>query len=275
MRRKINSRPEIKRGPLSKEEKTKIENFHPTKTDEEIARLIKRPPKQVTAYKNEYLANAPALSVKRNEADDYRIELHSDMDWARFQSEFTKDELVFFENDYINYRGQIKDVTTSERKQLYNLITLNIFMHRHNADRMKVQSDIQRMERLLEREYDLPEENQNHERIIQLETQIQSSRSATNSQTKEYKDLLEKSGAIQRDLKSTRDQRIKNLEDRGKFIVFLKELEMEDRRKGIGEIVGLMDLAVDRERERLSELHTYADGVVDRPLLIPEEGNEP
>lgn len=274
MRGKRNTKPDIKRGPISREDKTKIENWCKTKTDEEIGRLIGRPEKQVATYRQFYLARAPQIEVERTEAEQYRLELHTDMDWNRLQKEFTREELKYFENDYINYRGQLKDITTSEKKQLFNLITLNIFMHRHNTDRMKVQEDIKRLERLVEAEYAQPEERQNRDRIHELEMYIQTARSATASQTKEYKDLLEKSQGLARDLKTTRDQRIKHLEDRGKFIVFLKELEQEDRRKGIGEIVGLMDLAVDKEKRRLTSLHTFADGMIDKPLLIPDDDNE-
>lgn len=261
---------DVKRGPLSADEKAKIEVLQETKTDEEISSLLKRPLKQVRDYKHEYLANAPAAIVKRNEAEEYRRELHSQADWILFQTQFTPQELTFFEGDYINYRGQLKDMTPAERKQLYHLITLDIFMQRHNADRMKAQKDIDRLETLLKRQYDQPQESQNQELIINLESQIQACRSSSNSKTKEYKDLLDKYQSILRDLKTTRDQRIKNLEDRGKFVIFLKQLEEEDRRRVIGEVSGLMDLAVEKEKDRLSSYHKYMDGMVDIPLLTPD-----
>jgi hypothetical protein len=71
----------------------------------------------------------------------------------------------------------------------------------------------------------------------------------------------------------SRDQRIKNLEDRGKFIGLLKELELNERRQNIGEIVGLMDLAVEKEKWRLGAPHKFGDGLIDQPYLTPESVN--
>jgi len=106
--------------------------------------------------------------------------------------------------------------------------------------------------------------------IMELNTQIQACRTSTGAKSKENNELLAKHSAILKDLKSTRDQRIKNIEDRGKFIVLLKELEMESRKNSIAEIVGLMDLSVENEKKRLSKFHKFPDGNVDRPLLTPE-----
>jgi len=273
MKRRSTSKTGIRRGPLSKDEKDKIASLEISKTVEEIAALLKRSPVQVKSYLDEYIANAPTVIAQRSEIEELRHELHSQIDWVRFSTEFTPEELIFFENDYINYRVMLKDITQAERKDLYRLITLDIFMHRHNVDRMKAQGDIDRLERLIRREYDLPESQQNLERIQALEIQLGAARSATNQKTKEYKDLLDKAQDISKSLKMSRDQRIKNLEDRGKFIGLLKELELNERRQNIGEIVGLMDLAVEKEKWRLGAPHKFGDGLIDQPYLTPESVN--
>jgi len=273
MKRRSTSKTGIRRGPLSKDEKDKIASLEISKTVEEIAALLKRSPVQVKSYLDEYIANAPTVIAQRSEIEELRHELHSQIDWVRFSTEFTPEELIFFENDYINYRVMLKDITQAERKDLYRLITLDIFMHRHNVDRMKAQGDIDRLERLIRREYDLPESQQNLERIQALEIQLGAARSATNQKTKEYKDLLDKAQDISKSLKMSRGQRIKNLEDRGKFIGLLKELELNERRQNIGEIVGLMDLAVEKEKWRLGAPHKFGDGLIDQPYLTPESVN--
>jgi len=259
-----------RRGPLSLDEKKKIEVMAETKSDEEIATLLKRSVKQIATYKNDYMSNAPVLVVKRSEAEEFKRELHAQADWSEVERSFTPTEILFYENDYVNYRQQFKDMTATELKQLHHLITLDILMGRHMQSRMKTEGDTERLERLLRQMYDRPESEQNIDMIANMESQIQACRSASNAKTKEYKDLLDKHQSLLKDLKSTRDQRIKNLEDRGKFVVFLKQLEDEERRLNISEIIGLEDLGVEKERERLSQYHTYMDGGVDRPLLTPE-----
>ena len=213
---------------------------------------------------------APVPNLRRTEDEELIIELHSQADWKMLQSEYSNKELIFFEIEYIGYRKQFKDLTKTEIKQLHNLIKLEIKMHRHDEDVMKANKDLDRMERLLKQ---LTDENSgtDTQMIMELNTQIQACRtSGGKKKSKENNELLAKHSAILKDLKSTRDQRIKNIEDRGKFIVLLKELEMESRKNSIAEIVGLMDLSVENEKKRLSKFHKFPDGNVDRPLLTPE-----
>lgn len=267
------------RGPLSKLEKRQIEELLLTTEDHEIARAIRRPLVQVQNYKKLYLSNAPIANVRRSEAEDLRRELHCHSSWQSIQKQFSGEELLFFENDYVEYRTQFKDMTPTELKQLQQLITLDVFMQRHNIDRIQNQEEVDRLSKLLKKEYAKPENLVDQQMILTMETQIQASRAASVSRTREYKDLLEKHQGILKDLKGTREQRIKNLDQEGKFINILKELEIAERRKGVSEISGLMDLAVERERARLAAPFQYADNIVDQPILNyetlqPEEENE-
>ena len=265
--KKRNIKCKAKKGPLSNEEKKNIADWLSFKADEEIARDLNRVLSQVVNYKKEYLAGAPSLTVRYSEAEEYRRELHAQSNWLQTQREFTEEELLFYENSYVEYRHQFKDMTATELKQLYQLITLEVFMHRHNSDRMKSQREVERLEKLIAKEYSVEPPQRNIDKIHLMEEQLIACRGASGGKTKEYKDLLEKHVELMKVLKGTRDQRIKNIEDRGKFISILKELELEERRRSIGEITGLMDLAVTVERERLSKPHQYADKMIDQPIL--------
>lgn len=265
--RKRNIKVKFKKGPLSNLEKKNIADWLATKADAEIARDLNRALSQVVNYKNEYLSGAPSITVKYTESEEYRRELHAQSNWLQTQREFTEEELVFYENSYVEYRHQFKDMTASELKQLYQLITLEVFMHRHNSDRMKSQKEVERLEKVIAKEYAIDINLRNVEKISHLEEQLIACRGASGGKTKEYKDLLDKHNDLMKTLKGTRDQRIKNIEDRGKFISILKELEVDERRRSIGEITGLMDLAVGIEKERLSKPHQYADKMIDQPIL--------
>lgn len=270
--RKNKKTSKMRRGMLSKEEKLLIQELILTKDDHEIARSLRRPVSQITNYKKLYVSNAPEITVRRTEAEEMRRELHCHSSWEAIQQQFSPEELLFYENSYVEYRKQFKDMTSTELKQLEHLITIEIFMQRHNIDRIDSQQEVERMNKLLKREYAkgeelTPAEMQN---IQALEIQIQASRAAAVSRTKEFKDLLEKHQALLKDLKGTRDQRIKHLEDRGKFITILQELEIADRRKGVSEITGLMDLAVAEETKRLTKPFQYSDGMIDHPIINHE-----
>lgn len=82
-----------------------------------------------------------------------------------------------------------------------------------------------------------------------------------------------------RELKATRDQRISRIDAAGGSLLdIFKALQHEDAQARTGRTMNLMSMAMDKEKNRLSELHKYADGGLDQPLLTPEnvivaEGN--
>ena len=196
----------LKKGALSKTEKRYIEDWVAEKDDIAIAELLNRSVTQVQKYKAEYLAGAPRLVTKRSETEEFRRELHGLTMWKRVQQEFTKLELTYFENDYIDLRHQFTDLIATEKKQLFNLITLDIFMHRHNKERVKVQNEIDKLETDIKTEQ--AKTNPNQDKLARWQDQIQACRSISNNQTREYNELLTKHQGILKDLKGTRDQRI-------------------------------------------------------------------
>ncbi len=263
----------IKRGALSNEEKKQIQEWIDLKSDEDIARDLKRALKQVQEYKKIYLSSSPAIKVKRSEVEEAKRELRARPEWNQLQDEFVDSELIFFENDYVALKQQFKELVHTEFKQVKQLITLDILMHRHMTERKRSQEEIERLERLLKREYEKSAGQQDIQVITQLETNLQANKAASSQKTKEYKDLQEKYNDILVKLKATRDQRTKNLDQKGKFLEILKMLTDEDSRKLVNEEIGLYKLGVEEEKKRLSKLHTYKDGTVDRPILTPETIN--
>ena len=266
-----------RRGPFSNKEKQQIsECVEQNKSLEEISLIINRSTKQIANYCNGLHLDKPAPNLRRTEDEELTIELHSQADWKMLQEELTNKELVYFEVEYISYRKQFKDLTKTEIKQLHNLIKLEIKMHRHDVDLSKASKDLDRMERLLKQlndendGTDLHVNNPNTQMIIDLTTQIQACRTSTGAKSKENNEFLSKHSDILKQLKSTREQRVKNLDDEGKFIGLLKKLEEEDKRRSMAELIGLVDLSVEAEKDRLSASHKFADGTVDNPLLFPD-----
>jgi hypothetical protein len=266
-----------RRGPLSEEEKAKVKYYLADKSSKDIALLLKRPIGQIDKYLEEILPEgfeSKNVAIDINERQAILRELHGDPSWTSLQKQFFPDEILFFENDFCNYYSQFKELTTSETKQVYQLITLDIKMQRHNVEQMKYKQDINKIERRIENEYkkcknSLPV-GEELESLQFLENQLAGMRAASGNQTKEYNDLLGKHQAILKDLKGLRDQRLKSIEDRGKFMSILKDLELADTRNNMGELIGLHDLAVEAEEERLRKPYLYADSTIDNPLLEPD-----
>jgi hypothetical protein len=75
-----------------------------------------------------------------------------------------------------------------------------------------------------------------------------------------------------KDLKATREQRIEKLESNKQTLASLVNQILKDPEfyEQEGKALEKMRLAVLKERERLSDYHTYGDGSIDKPLLTPE-----
>jgi len=110
------------------------------------------------------------------------------------------------------------------------------------------------------------------EYIIQLERQVAVLRASQETLSRDYKDLQTRKATMLKDLKGTREQRIKAIEDsRETFASLVKQIATDGEfRQRIGLEMEKMRLAMQMEKERLSEYHQYDDGTVDQPFLTPE-----
>ena len=115
-------------------------------------------------------------------------------------------------------------------------------------------------------------ELQDKDYIFNLERQIAVLRSAQETLGRDYKDLQTKKAAMLKDLKATREQRIKRLEDsKQTFIGWVRNLMSNPQtRAELGTEMEKMRLAVNKEEERLTEYHKYEDSLVDQPFLTPD-----
>ena len=123
----------------------------------------------------------------------------------------------------------------------------------------------------VDREYKLPEDARDTAKLVNLETQLSFARNSIANYTNEYTKLLNEQQKISKDLKATREQRIKRIEDgKSSWIGLIRMLEDEEIREKEGREMEIMAMAVDKNRKLISEYHNYADDTVDSPLLTPE-----
>ena len=134
------------------------------------------------------------------------------------------------------------------------------------------QTQIDTYERLVAAEKAVDRDQRDTDYIMQLERQIAVMRSSQETLSKDYKDLQTRITASLKDLKGTREQRIKQIEDsKQTFASIVKLIATDEKyRTKLGIEMEKMRLATEKEKERLSEYHTYEDGVVDQPFLTPE-----
>ena len=97
-------------------------------------------------------------------------------------------------------------------------------------------------------------------------------RASQESLNKDYRELQTKKNSMLKEMKATREQRVKRLEDsKQNFNSWLSYLiSNPEIVKSYGVEMEKMRLAMNQERDRLSEYHEYQDGEVDQPFLTSD-----
>ena len=132
------------------------------------------------------------------------------------------------------------------------------------------------MERQIKIEEEKLEEATDLGFILNLETQLNAAMASQNARTTEHMKLQEKKDAKFKDLKATREQRVKRLEDsKETFIGWVRNLMSDpETRYDMGIEMEKMRPAAYEEEKRLSEYHEYEDHTVDQPFLTPENAKD-
>ena len=128
---------------------------------------------------------------------------------------------------------------------------------------------ISALEALIAEERARDPDQQNVDQIFNMERQVSSLKASQESLNKDYRELQTKKNSMLKEMKATREQRVKRLEDSKQsltgWIAFL--MTNPDVTKKYGMEMEKMKLAMEKERERLSDYHQYQDGMVDQPFL--------
>jgi hypothetical protein len=257
---------ENKRGPWSATEKQYIAEKCSTMTAGEIAARLQRNAEAVSKYILDNHASSFTESARSAEYDIKRSPV-----WKDLERQFTKEEL----NMFLFHLGRIisqfrDDVYPTEEMQVIDTIKLEILMNRCLSQQQKSMETIRSLEQslLIER----GQEDKNPAEIANLERQIAIMRAAQESLNSDFKDMLNRKNSILKEMKATRDARIKHLEsNKHNFLSIIRRIvEDRDFRTRLGRDMEKMRLATQVEYDRLSEYHIFADGQADQPLLTPE-----
>ena len=193
--------------------------------------------------------------------------------WNDLQQQFSKSELEMFVYHWGRIIGQFRDdVLPTEELQVIDAIKLEILMNRALKEQQSTMNSIDEIETLISTEKEKFIGDQDREYLINLERQVAIYRAAIEALSKDYKDLQGKKSGMLKDLKATREQRIKRLEDsKQTFTGWIKNvLQNAAFREELSINMEKMRLAVEKESARLAGHHKYDDGVIDQPLLTPE-----
>lgn len=256
-----------KTGRLSKEEKETIRTLVDSMGVRDIAEKMGRSFDAI----NDFVKSELKVGLTREEVAAYSLEDRPY--WIELEAQFTTKELELFKYHWSRIISQFKDdVFPTEELQVVDVIKLEILMNRCLKGNKENIEQISSYEHMIQDERSRDKDQQDMDYIINLERQVASLRASQESLNRDYRELQSKKSSMLREMKGTREQRIKRLEDSKQSFTSWVAAMMQDpeRMKQYGIEMEKMRIAMNREKERLSQFHKYDDGTVDQPFLTPD-----
>ena len=263
-----------KRGQLSLDEEQYIRDNFTVKTMQEIADNLNRNIAPIQRYVNENNLSIISSSEEFKNNELLKHKLYSKTFWTEIKRQFDEDtgELQYFEDTWIGLIKQFReDVLPAEELQIKQFITIDILINRSMKERKRHIAETEKLQKQVDKEYEKPEDQRDIPKLANLETQLSFARNSIANYTNEYTKLLNEQQKISKDLKATREQRIKRIEDgKSSWVGLIRMLEDEAIREKEGREMEILSLATDKYKEQLSSYHTFQDNTVDKPFLTPD-----
>jgi len=258
----------MRKGRFSKEEEEYIESNYREMTPEEIGVFLDRDPESVDLFiKRKY-----RFGISGEEQAAYELEERPF--WAELENQFTKHELLMFKYLWSRIVSQFKDdVVATEELQILDLVKLELLMNRSLKQNKENAEQISEYQRMASEERNRTDGSQeSRDLIFNLDKQVASLKASQESLNRDYRELQTKKSALLKEMKATREQRVKRLEEsKASFTGWIANLMSNpDVLKKYGLEMEKMRLAMEKEKARLSKYHKYLDGTVDQPMLTPE-----
>lgn len=268
----------LKTGRLSNEERAQITEWKPYMSIEQMAEKLNRRQDAVRDFVETY------VSAIQSDSKDQELlaKLHDKVYWKTIRNEFTEEECRHFEFYWVELVKQFnEDIEFSEEMQLVDLVRITILINRNLEERARAKKEIE----LLQKKLDdftkvsgyppyMDGERPDIAKMNDYETLsrgVKFCETSYVSRTNELNTLMTKKEAYMDELKATRKQRIEILKNAKKdFVSLIKNLMDEKNRNKEGLELALMNQAALKEKQKLSSLHIYSDGIADLPVLNAE-----
>ena len=255
------------KGRISRDEGRTISKLIDSMTIEDIAKQLNRSIDSV----EEYIKRKLKIGLSKVEIAAYSLEDRPY--WIELEGQFTQSELELFKYHWSRIISQFKDdVFPTEELQVVDVIKLELLMNRCLKGNKENIEQINTYDHMVREERSRDKDQQDMDYIINLERQVASLRASQESLNRDYRELQAKKGAMLKEMKGTREQRIKRLEDsKQSFTSWVASMMQDpDLMKQYGIEMEKMKMAMNMEQERLAQLHEYDDGTIDQPFLTPD-----
>ena len=260
-----------KAGRLSKAETQFITEHADTLGAEEIASRLNRDPASIANFIKR------KLKLGLSDEEEIAYSLEDRPYWSELKQQFTNEELELVKYHWSRIIAQFRDdVFPTEEMQVVDVIKIEMLMNRSLKQNKETIDQINMLEKMLVQEREVEPEHRDRDYIMNLERQAATLRASQESLNRDYRDLQTKKSSMLKEMKGTREQRIKRLEDsKQSFTGWIAHLmQNPEIVKKYGLEMERMRMAMTAEKERLSAFHKYDDGQVDQPFLTPETSKE-
>jgi hypothetical protein len=257
-----------KRGQLSLEEEKFIRDSFTSLTLEQIAQQLNRSISPIQRYIKE---NHLEIAHLTDSDQLLKQKLYGKTFWNEIIRQFDSGsgELEYFENTWVGLIKQFReDVLPAEELQIKQFITIDILINRSMKERKRHISETEKLQKLVDNEYSKPENERDIPKLANLETQLSFARNSIANYTNEFTKLLNEQQKISKDLKATREQRIKRIEDgKSSWTGLIRMLEDEEIREKQGREMEILSMATEKTTNLLYSYHEYQDNTIDKPIL--------
>jgi len=249
-----------KTGRLSIEEQLYIEQNRQDMSPQQISENISRKLETILVH----LKKIPDKKI-RNNFDTIKEKPF----WSTIEQQFSEEELAKFQHEYNGFVVQFQgELLHSEEIQTIDAIKVGILADRILIESRNIDKENQDRQEQLFKEKNKP--NKNMEKIDILEMELAASRTLVDNLVKKYDDLLQSKSKAFEKLKATRGQRqnVSNAGFKTNFRDWMRRLiDDPNFRREVGVYMEKTRLACEKQYEKWTKPHKYADGNVDIPVL--------
>lgn len=273
------SEGEHKRGALSTKEMEFIRANVGVMEPAVIAAHLNRNPAPIIRYISRNRVGKTFEEI-RGEAEKTEQQIFNQLKTKSFYKNL-KEQLSIAELDYfadhwvalvLQFNG---DLAASEEMELKELLILEILKNRETAAEYGRMQLLDSLQSQIRDEMKKPPGVRDQELIGNLSSQASSIKVASSAYIKNFKDLCDRAEKMRKALHASRQDRVKHLENaKVDFVAFLRLLEEHGEKLKVGKEMEIIRAAKEKEQRRLSALHTFSDGRVDRPILSADTLDE-
>lgn len=167
------------------------------------------------------------------------------------------------------------DILPSEEIQVFDFVKISILMSRCLQRQNKTREAMERTRGEVKKIRDnyesidaMPKDIR--DTVIHYDNRITFLESAEQSHINEYTKLSKEKSDLMKNLKVTRDQRVREIANTNSFIDLVKQFQKRDFQEQESRHAEIMKKGTAKEYRRLTSPHEFLDKQVDLPILSPE-----